>query len=55
VYLANGNTLDYDVLVVATGAQLLPEETDELTGPGWQAGRLHLLHPPRAPRHCARR
>ena len=36
VYLQNGNTLDYDVLIVATGAQLLPEETDGLTGPGWQ-------------------
>ena len=36
VYLQNGNALDYDVLVVATGAQLLPEETDGLTGPGWQ-------------------
>ena len=36
VYLQNGNALDYDVLVVATGAQLLPDETDGLTGPGWQ-------------------
>ena len=36
VYLQNGNALDYDVLIVATGAQLLPEETDGLTGPGWQ-------------------
>jgi sulfide:quinone oxidoreductase len=36
VYLRNGNTLDYDVLIVATGAQLLPDETDGLTGPGWQ-------------------
>jgi sulfide:quinone oxidoreductase len=36
VYLGNGITEEYDVLVVATGAQLLPEETDGLTGPGWQ-------------------
>jgi sulfide:quinone oxidoreductase len=36
VHLGNGNTLDYDVLIVATGAQLLPDETDGLTGPGWQ-------------------
>src|SRR5690348_18062268 len=28
VYLRNGHTLDHDVLVVATGAQLLPDETD---------------------------
>jgi sulfide:quinone oxidoreductase len=36
VYLQNGNALGYDVLVVATGARLLPEETDGLTGSGWQ-------------------
>ena len=35
VYLEDGGTLDYDVLVVATGARLLPEETEGLTGPGW--------------------
>jgi len=36
VHLSNGTALGYDVLIVATGAQLLPEETDGLTGPGWQ-------------------
>jgi sulfide:quinone oxidoreductase len=35
VNLVDGGTLDYDVLVVATGARLLPEETEGLTGPGW--------------------
>ncbi len=35
VYLDDGTVLGYDVLVVATGAQLLPEETDGLAGPGW--------------------
>ena len=35
VHLANGATLDYDVLVVATGAVLVPEETEGLLGPGW--------------------
>lgn len=35
VHLENGSVLDYDVLVVATGAVLMPEETDGLTGPGW--------------------
>jgi sulfide:quinone oxidoreductase len=35
VYLAEGSTLDYDVLVVATGAVLVPEETQGLTGTGW--------------------
>jgi sulfide:quinone oxidoreductase len=35
VHLAEGTILPYDVLVVATGATLLPEETEWLTGPGW--------------------
>jgi sulfide:quinone oxidoreductase len=36
VHLGNGATLPYDVLLVATGARLQPEETDGLTGPGWR-------------------
>lgn len=35
VELANGSALSYDVLVVATGAVLAPEETEGLTGAGW--------------------
>ncbi len=35
VLLADGSALDYDVLVVATGSVLAPEETEGLTGPGW--------------------
>ena len=35
VHLTDGSALAYDVLVVATGAVLLPEETEGLTGPGW--------------------
>ena len=35
VHLTDGTTLDYDVLVIATGAALLPEETEGMTGPGW--------------------
>ncbi|MDN3027137.1 FAD/NAD(P)-binding oxidoreductase [Streptomyces sp. S.PB5] len=35
VHLADGIRLSYDVLVVATGARLLPQETEGLTGPGW--------------------
>ena len=35
VHLADGSVLDYDVLVVATGSRLVPEETEGLTGPGW--------------------
>jgi sulfide:quinone oxidoreductase len=35
VLLAGGASVAYDVLVIATGARLVPEETDGLTGPGW--------------------
>ena len=35
VSLADGSSLGYDVLLVATGAVLQPEETEGLTGPGW--------------------
>jgi sulfide:quinone oxidoreductase len=33
VHLADGSVLHYDVLVVATGARLVPEETEGLEGP----------------------
>jgi sulfide:quinone oxidoreductase len=35
VGLPGGTSVRYDVLVIATGARLVPEETDGLTGPGW--------------------
>ena len=35
VVLTDGSSLPYDVLVVATGAVLAPEETEGLTGAGW--------------------
>jgi sulfide:quinone oxidoreductase len=35
VLLTEGTALTYDVLVVATGARLMPEETDGLLGPSW--------------------
>jgi len=35
VHLADGTALGYDVLVIATGARLLPDETEGLTGSGW--------------------
>jgi sulfide:quinone oxidoreductase len=40
VHLEDGTTLTYDVLVVATGATLVPEETEGLTG----AGRGRSVH-----------
>ncbi len=36
VILADGSPVGYDVLVVASGAALKPEETEGLTGPGWR-------------------
>ncbi len=35
VHLLDGSFLQYDVLVVATGADLVPAETEGLTGDGW--------------------
>ena len=35
VSLDDGVTLPYDVLVVASGVRLQPEETEGMTGPGW--------------------
>ena len=36
VHLADGTSLPYDALIIATGARLAPEETEGLTGPGWR-------------------
>jgi sulfide:quinone oxidoreductase len=36
VHLQDGSVLPYDVLVIATGARLMPEETEGLTGVGWR-------------------
>ena len=35
VLLDDGTMLPYDVLVVASGVRLQPEETEGMTGPGW--------------------
>jgi sulfide:quinone oxidoreductase len=35
VQLEDGTRLPYDALIVATGAQLQPEETEGMTGAGW--------------------
>ena len=35
VYLAGGDKLEYELLVVATGSRILPEQTQGLTGTGW--------------------
>ena len=35
VELDNGEVLDYDLLVIATGTRIVPEETEGLKGDGW--------------------
>jgi sulfide:quinone oxidoreductase len=35
VHLADGPPVEYDTLLVATGAELAADETEGLTGPGW--------------------
>ncbi len=36
VYLTGGEKLSYDILIVATGSRILPEQTPGLTGVGWK-------------------
>ena len=43
VLLADGTSVSYDVLVIATGARLVPDETDGLTGPGWME-KVHTFY-----------
>jgi sulfide:quinone oxidoreductase len=45
VLLADGTRLAYDVLVVATGARLQPEETEGLTGDGWNENAFTFYSP----------
>jgi sulfide:quinone oxidoreductase len=45
VVLDDGTLLRYDVLVVASGARLQPEETEGLVGPGWN-GRVFTFYSP---------
>lgn len=45
VHLSDATILGYDVLIVATGADLAPEETDGLTGPGWME-RIFTFYTP---------
>jgi sulfide:quinone oxidoreductase len=45
VVLLNGDVLPYDVLVVASGASLQPDETEGLTGPGWNTRAFTFYTP----------
>ena len=35
VYLRNGDRLHYDILIIATGAKIAPEEVEGMNGPEW--------------------
>jgi sulfide:quinone oxidoreductase len=52
VHLADGSLLHFDVLVLATGAVLVPEETEGLTGPGWME-RVHTFYNLEGAEHLA--
>ena len=43
VHLEGGGTLDYDVLIVATGTEPRPEETEGMTGADWRE-RVHEFY-----------
>ncbi|MHB8295780.1 MAG: type III sulfide quinone reductase, selenoprotein subtype [Acidimicrobiales bacterium] len=45
VHLGDGSTIGYDVLVIATGSRLQPEETEGLTGAGWME-RMFTFYSP---------
>jgi sulfide:quinone oxidoreductase len=45
VHLGDGSVLGYDALVVATGARLLPEETEGLAGPAWNTTAFTFYTP----------
>mgnify|MGYP003574308795 CR=1 FL=1 len=36
VVLSEGQSLRYDILILATGTRIVPEETEGLMGPGWK-------------------
>ncbi|MBT3293816.1 MAG: NAD(P)/FAD-dependent oxidoreductase [Verrucomicrobia bacterium] len=36
VLLKNGNTLPYDILIIATGSKIVPDETQGMLGDGWR-------------------
>src|SRR6266536_3752739 len=45
VLLDDGTVLPYDVLIVASGVRLQPEETEGMTGPGWNERVFTFYNP----------
>jgi sulfide:quinone oxidoreductase len=52
VLLEDGTVLPYDVLIVASGSRLQPEETDGLGGPGWNERVFTFYSPEGADQLC---
>jgi sulfide:quinone oxidoreductase len=52
VLLVDGTVLPYDVLVIASGAHLQPEETEGLVGPGWNERAFTFYTPEGAEALC---
>jgi sulfide:quinone oxidoreductase len=50
IVLLDGDVLPYDVLVVASGVRLQPDETEGLTGPGWNERAFTFYTPDGAER-----
>ena len=55
VLLDDGTVLPYDVLVVASGVRLQPEETEGLTAPGWNERVFTFYDAGGRRRHCTAR
>jgi sulfide:quinone oxidoreductase len=53
VLLDDGTVLRYDALIVATGVRLQPEETEGMTGPGWNERVFTFYTPKGASALCA--
>ncbi|HEX6910347.1 MAG TPA: FAD/NAD(P)-binding oxidoreductase [Longimicrobium sp.] len=45
VRLADGSHLSYDLLIVATGSRIVPDETEGLTGEGWRESAFDFYTP----------
>jgi sulfide:quinone oxidoreductase len=45
VVFASGDKLAYDILILATGSRIVPEEMDGLTGPGWMRNAFDFYTP----------
>ncbi len=45
VILENNVKVDYDILIIATGTRIVPEEVEGLTGPGWKKNIFDFYTP----------